>query len=474
MPLNGQKGLIDDLVDATTRFDSRRTPSLSADIAPSLAHALDDGPWTGFQKRAGVLAILAVVLDGFDIQLIGVAIPALMKAWSLPREAFVAVLGLGLVAMSVGTAVSGWLGDRVGRKTTLMASMALFGLGTLVSAGADGMAPFLASRLAASLGLGGAMPSAVALLSEFTPVRRRSFMVTFGMICTPVGGVMAGLVAAWLLPAQGWPALFIVGGVLPLVLALVIGLALPESPQFLATKPARRPQLECIARRLGATIDEDVPQVSRPSMPAAKVGYRALLTSDERATSLLLWLQFLGVLTAAYTVFNWLPVFSVSRGLDMAAAGTLLAAFNFGGMAGALMGALLIDRLGSRWLTVTFGVGGAAACVLALGAFGAGATMPVRVAALALAGLFIAGLQPMLFAIAANAYPAARRSTGIGAALAIGRLGAIASSFIGSVLVGAGAGAFFAFLCTMMLTVTVALWLMPRHVPARRGNQLGV
>jgi AAHS family 4-hydroxybenzoate transporter-like MFS transporter len=442
--------------------------------APSLSHALDEGRWTWFQKRAGVLAILAVVLDGFDIQLIGVAIPALMEAWSLPREAFVAVLGLGLVAMSVGTAVSGWLGDRIGRKTTLITSMVLFGLGTLGSAMAGGMGLFLAGRLVASIGLGGAMPSAVALLSEFTPVRRRSFMVTFGMICTPVGGVMAGLVAAWLLPSQGWPALFVVGGVLPLVLAMVIAIALPESPQFLATKPGRRRQLERIAGRLGAEIRDDVAPPLTGAGSVAKEGYRALLSSGERATSLLLWFQFAGVLTAAFTVFNWLPVFSVSRGLDMAAAGTLLAAFNFGGMGGALVGALLIDRRGSRGLTVIFGAGGALACLLALAAFRAGAPMPVLVATLALAGLFIAGLQPMLFAIAANAYPVSRRSTGVGAALAIGRVGAIASSFIGAVLVGAGAGAFFAFLCTMMLIVTAALWFMPRHVPASGGSQPGV
>ncbi|PNU04379.1 hypothetical protein A8V01_20560 [Novosphingobium guangzhouense] len=432
----------------------------------SLRYALDDGPWTRFQKQAGILAILAVVLDGFDIQLIGVAIPALMKAWSLPREAFVPVLGLGLVAMSVGTAINGWLGDRIGRKATLLASMVVFGLGTLASAFAGGMTLFLASRLVASVGLGGAMPSAVALLSEFTPVRRRSFMVTFGMICTPVGGVMAGLVAAWLLPAHGWPALFLVGGALPLVLALVIAAVLPESPQFLATRPARRAELERIARRLGAADAGGFGPIAGQA-PVAKAGYGALLQGEERLPSIMLCVQFLGVLTAAYTVFNWLPVFSVSRGLDMAAAGTLLAAFNFGGMGGALIGALLIDRTGSRKLTLTFGIGGALGCLLTLAAFAAGASMPVLVAGLALAGLFIAGLQPMLFAIAANAYPASMRSTGIGAALAIGRFGAIASSFIGAMLVGAGAGAFFVFLCTMMLIVTGALWFMPRHVPGR-------
>lgn len=436
-----------------------------------LSEALNDGPWTGFQKRAAALAILAVILDGFDIQVLGVAIPALMKDWNLPREAFVPVLGLGLVAMSVGTAINGWMGDRLGRKTTLVGSMIVFGGGTLLSVVARDMTVFLVSRLIASVGLGGAMPSAVALLSEFTPLRRRSFMVTFGMICTPVGGVLAGLVSAALLPTYGWPSLFVVGGILPLILAVVIGFSLPESPQFLAGRPERRAELEKIAARLGVSIDRlGGGTVSLETPETAKVGYGALLRGSERLPSLMLWLQFLGVLTAAYTVFNWLPTLSGSLGLGMAIGGTLLAAFNFGGMAGAFIGAVAIDRVGSRWLTMGFGIGAFLACVLAAGLFGPEIPVGGLFVVILLGGLFIAGLQPMLFAIAANAYPVQMRGTGVGAALAIGRMGAIASSYVGAVLIGTGPLAFFLFLGAMMLIVTVALAVMPRHVTGRGGK----
>ena len=440
----------------------------------SLRHALDEGRWTAFQKRVAGLAILAVVLDGFDIQLLGVAIPALMKAWNLPREAFVPVLGLGLIAMSVGTAVSGWLGDRFGRKVTLLGAMVLFGAGTLLALPAKGMVLFTISRLIASLGLGGAFPTAVALLSEFTPVRRRSFMVTFGMICTPVGGVMAGLVSAWLLPEYGWSSLFVVGGILPLALAVLVGVFLPESPQFLASRPGRSAALARIGRKMGLSADVPLEQGFELPGERPKAGYAALVAPGELLPSLLLCLQFFGVLTAAYTVFNWLPTLSVSLGLSMAVGGSLLAAFNFGGMAGALIGALSIDRHGSRWLTLLFAIGGSVASVGALFAFAPGASYLMLFAAMFVTGTFIAGLQPMLFAIAANAYPARIRSTGVGTALAIGRLGAIASSFIGAMLVGAGAKVFFVFLCLTMLVVAVALAAMPRHVPARGRIATGV
>lgn len=440
----------------------------------SLRDALDHGPWTSFQKRAAILAILAVVLDGFDIQLLGVAIPALMKDWNLPREAFVPVLGLGLVAMSVGTAVNGWLGDRIGRKVTLVGSMLLFGLGTLMSVFVQDMTLFMVSRLIASVGLGGAMPSSVAVLSEFTPLRRRSFMVTFGMICTPVGGVLAGVVSAWFLPAFGWPSLFLIGGLLPLLLGVVILIWLPESPQFLASRPARKAELARIAVRLGLPSEAAFSTATDLPGSQEKAGFRALLAPGERLPGLLLCVQFFGVLTAAYTVFNWLPALSVRLGLTMAMGGALLAAFNFGGMAGALIGAVTIDRAGSRWLTIGFAIAGACASLAALVAFGAGANPSAIVATTFLAGLFIAGLQPMLFAIAANAYPTRLRGTGVGTALAVGRLGAIASSFIGAVLVGAGSQAFFAFLIVMMLIVATALGIMPRHVPARGHSRTGV
>src|SRR6266852_6165740 len=172
------------------------TPDPAVGERPPLRALLDDGPWTGFQKRVLLLGSATVVFDGFDNQLLGFAIPALIRDWGLTRTAFVPVIALSLIAMSVGTAAAGVLGDRFGRRPTLIASVAFFGLMTLATALCGSITTFTVARMFAALGLGGAMPHAVALLAEFTPRRRRSFAVTVGMICTPVGGLIAGLVSA--------------------------------------------------------------------------------------------------------------------------------------------------------------------------------------------------------------------------------------------------------------------------------------
>jgi len=430
----------------------------------ALRTVLDEGPWTGFRKRIGLFAILAVILDGFDIQLVGVAIPALMHDWAVPRSAFVPVIALSLIAMSTGTAIAGLLGDRLGRRSTLIGSMLLFGVATFGTIFAHSVTMFLVWRVIASLGLGGAMPNAVALLSEFTPRRRRSFVVTLGMISTPLGGVMAGMVAATLLQPFGWRSLFVIGGILPVLLGTVLLFQLPESPDFLRSKPSRIDHLRKLADKLGAVL---TPADLQVASHATRKGYAALFTREFRKDTAMLWLCFLGVLTAAFCMFNWVPTLLGRFGYDPAVGGTGLAAFNFGGILGAICGAVFIDRYGSRSLTVPFAVLGVGAALATGVILAAGLPAIAIIAGLAVTGVFVAGLQPMLFAIAAHLYPDHTRATGVGAALAVGRLGAIASSAIGAVLIGIGSLAYFAFIAALMAVVLGALIGLRRHVPSR-------
>lgn len=424
----------------------------------SLAQALEEGPFTAIQIRCVALAVAAVVLDGFDIQLLGVAIPGLMREWGVGRAAFVPVLSLGVVAMSLGTWLSGWMGDRLGRRPSLILAMLLFGGGTLAAAFTHAMGPFLAARLIASLGLGGAMPNAVALLVEYSPRRHRSMAVTGGMICTPLGGVLAGLVAAQLLPTHGWASLFMVGGVAPLVLTAVLWLWLPESAQVLAGKGQRR-ELARLAQALNAPVSvlEAAPATVRSS-------YVDLLREGRAMTTLLVWLQFLGVLTAAYTAFNWLPTLLAKAGFALSTSSTALAVFNFGGIAGALLGGVVMTRDGSRRVTIAFALGAVISSMAVALALVQGAGAGVVLATLTAAGFFIAGLQPMLFAIASQFYPDRMRASGVGAALGIGRLGVLISSLLGATLIGSGALVYFGFIAGLMAVVAFALLAMTNHV----------
>lgn len=430
---------------------------------PSPSSALEEGSWNGLRIRAVAFAILAVVIDGFDIQLLGVAIPALMREWGVAREAFIPIVATSLIAMSVGTALGGVLGDRIGRRWSLIGSLVLAGAATLATAAVESVPQFLVARILAGIGLGGAMPNSVALLSEFTPGRWRSSMVTFGMVCTPVGGVLAGLVAAWLLEDHGWQSLFIVGGTAALLMALLLIAALPESPHFLAAHPSRRAALHRLASKLGTEAHEITHEVARRDPQMSRW---AFLAPQLRRKTLLVWTQFFGVLTAAYTIFNWVPSLVSATGLSTALGGAGLAGFNFGGIIGALAGAALIARSGSRKLTLVFGGCGALAAWAAAYAFQDGGSSVV-LTSLFVAGIFIAGLQPLLFAVGAHVYPAAIRATGVGAALAVGRVGAIASAVIGPQLIGHGAIWFFAFIGALMILVTVSLAALTDHTPAR-------
>ena len=185
---------------------------------------IDAGRWSAYQKRVLALCTAAILLDGMDNQILGFAMPALMKAWHLPRESFVPVVVIGLLIMSVGSGIGGWLGDRAGRRPTLVSAVGLFGLTTALSAFADDLPMLAACRFLSTLALGAALPNATALVSEFSPASRRSLSVSISMLAVVLGGLVGGALSAWLLPAYGWRVLFLAAGVLTLaVTAALLG-----------------------------------------------------------------------------------------------------------------------------------------------------------------------------------------------------------------------------------------------------------
>src|SRR5439155_19314675 len=169
--------------------------------------------WSHYQQLLVAATALTIVLDGLDNQLLAAAVPSLMNEWSLQRPAFASVLAAGMVGMMIGGAIGGYIGDRVGRRVALLGSVTTFGALTLFISLAGNVTTVTALRFLAGLGLGGAMPNAAALSSEYVPLRQRAFAVTLTIVCIPLGGTLAGMTAAQILPRYGWRALFLVGGV---------------------------------------------------------------------------------------------------------------------------------------------------------------------------------------------------------------------------------------------------------------------
>src|SRR3989475_8780890 len=222
-----------------------------------VGYVIDEGRWTTYQKLLILGAALTIILDGVDNQLLGNAVPSLMKEWSLPRGAFSTVLALSPCGMMIGGAVGGMLGDRIGRRTALLFSMIAFAALTLAISTVNGVMLLGILRFLAGLGLGGAMPNAAALASEYVPRRQRPFAVTLTIVCIPLGGTLAALLSAQVLPVYGWRTLFVVGGIIPIALALILFKLLPESPRYLASRRERWSELIAMLRKLGHNVPND-------------------------------------------------------------------------------------------------------------------------------------------------------------------------------------------------------------------------
>lgn len=431
-----------------------------------IGHALDDGPYAMLQRIAVVLAALSIVVDGFDSQLIGFAIPVLIKEWGIARNAFAPVVAAGLVGMGFGSAFAGLFADRFGRRWAVIVSVFVFGTATCAICLAPNVATLAALRFVAGFGIGGALPTSTTLTAEFTPARYRTVAVTATILCVPLGGMVAGLFAGEVLPAYGWRGLFFVGGVLPLLLAVVLLVALPESPRFLARGPHRWPQLVRLLARMGRVVPTHATFTDVREQSAEKhEGFGALFRDGRTSDTLAIWAAFFMCLLAVYGAFSWLPTMLTSEGLPVSLAGYGLSAYNLGGVIGAIVCALAIARSGSRWPLLVCCAGGAISAWILPGVDATRHT-GLLILGLGLHGLFVNAVQSTMYALCAYVYPTSVRATGTASALAFGRLGAILSAFAGAfVITAAGATGYLLMLGMAMALVLIALAVVRRHVP---------
>lgn len=390
-------------------------------------------------KRVLPLTFLAIVLDGFDSQALGFALPALIRDWGLPKSAFAPVLSISLVGMTIGSAVAGMVGDRIGRRLALTICVALFGVMTALSAMSADLLQLSILRFAAAAGLGGAMPNAAALIGEVAPARSRSVAISAIAVCVPLGGVLGGLVSAGLLPAIGWRGLFLVAGIIPVLYSVVLFFALPESPGFLASRSSSTSAASAPKRRLG--------ELFQPALRRDTVALAA---------------GFFFCLLSVYACFNWLPTLIVDSGRDIAVASLGLTLFNAGGVVAAIGGGWIVGRVGSRTpLLVMFAIAAAVAMALTR----AVDHVAVMLILLTLLGGAVAGAQSVLTAVAAQVYPLGLRAAGIGLTIGFGRLGGIASAFLGALAIAVGGlGGFGGMIAVASVAGIVAMISLRHHV----------
>jgi AAHS family 4-hydroxybenzoate transporter-like MFS transporter len=390
---------------------------------------IDGRPLGAFQRMTMVLVGLAIVMDGFDVQAMGLVAPAIVRDWGVARTALGPVFAASLVGMVFGSLVISTAADRLGRRPTLIAATTFFALAMLGTALCQTMGQLLAMRFITGLGLGGVMANAVALAGEYSPRHRRASIMMWVSCGFTAGGLLGGLVSAALIPWGGWRAVFVFGGVVPLVVALVMARFIPESMQFLVMR-GRGERVAQWMRRVApelAVTEQTRFIVHEPPKRGAPVA--ELFRGGLAVTTVLLWLINFANLLNLFFLANWLPTITADAGYSAQAAVLVGALLQAGGVVGTVAMGPLIDRLGFyRVLVPTF-----LCAVVSIAAIGRPGLAPVAlVLAVGVSGLCIVGAQPALNAWAASIYPTPIRATGMGWSLGIGRIGSI----VGPVLAG--------------------------------------
>ncbi|KVE84532.1 MFS transporter [Burkholderia cepacia] len=372
------------------------------------------------------LCFAIALLEGLDLQSVGVAAPRMAHEFGLSVSQMGLAFSAGTFGLLPGAMLGGWLADRVGRKHVLIASVCLFGLLSIATAQVSSFAMLVAVRALTGLGLGGAMPNLIALSSEAVDARSRSSAVAVMYCGIPFGGVIASLIGVLLAGDTQWRHIFYVGGVGPLLLAPLLLALLPESRAFL---------------------DVSASGAARPS-----VG-QTLFGGSRTGTTLALWLSYFCTLIVLYFLLNWLPSLMAAKGLARSQAGIVQIFFNIGSGLGVLGIGMSMDRLRPSRV-----VGGMyAGIVLSLAALAIAPGLLWLSAAAFAAGMFVVGGQSVLYALAAIYYPTAMRGTGVGSAVAVGRLGSVVGPLAAAELLAMGRSASVVIGASIPVTLVAAV-----------------
>ncbi|TCL64644.1 MFS transporter [Rhizobium sp. BK251] len=391
--------------------------------------AIDNNPFGGFQWTVVVLCALLLIVDGYDVFVAGTVLPTLISEWGLTKPQAGALQAWALFGMMFGALIFGPLADRIGRKRGIAISFLLFTVSTLLTGFASSPEQFKVFRFIAGLGCGGLMPNAVALMNEYAPKRLRGTMVALMFSGYSVGGMVAAGFGIGMIPQYGWQPMFFVAAVPMLMLPLVLW-KLPESLGFLI-RQGRQEQAKAIYARIYPTerLGKNDTLVFSETK-GASASMLELFRHQRALRTVMLWVAFFCCLLLVYLLSSWLPKVLQEAGFAERASLLSLFSLNFGGMVGAVLGGWLGDRFGLAKVVVGFFA--AAAVSIALIGF----DLPVAMLFLMVfvAGATTIGTQILLYASVAQLYNLSVRSTGLGWASGVGRIGAIVGPTLGGVL----------------------------------------
>jgi MFS transporter, AAHS family, 4-hydroxybenzoate transporter len=403
------------------------------------------------QIRVATLCMLIQICDGYDVNSIGWAVPSLIRTWHLPPPAFTIAFLWSSIGILVGALSAGPVGDRIGRRPLLIGSASIISIASLASAFAPSLGILSILRFFTGLGIGGAFPGAATLTGDYAPHRRRAMMIMVSFTGAPIGGFVGGQIVAMLLSHFGWPIIFLIGGAFPLALALIMALALPESPRFLAAKANLAPRDRALLQRLGIRPGQAVAQ---PVDIARGNPIKMLFGKGYALQTILMWIIFFSSLLNLFLFGYWMPTVFNLIGMTPSEAVFASSFRDFGAIWAVLYLGWAIDRVGpERSLTFHYAVGAVFIALISLVAMPYALLLVVTF----LAGMTIIGSQTGANATCGKLYPARMRTTGLGWALGIGRLGAIVAPALGGYLLAHGLPPRQIFLSACLFAIIAAV-----------------
>jgi MFS transporter, AAHS family, 4-hydroxybenzoate transporter len=426
-----------------------------------------------------VMMMIIMATDGYDLFLMGHVGGHLVTDWGISRADLGPINTAGLLGMALGSVTLGWLGDRIGRKKSYFTCLVFLFIGSVLCYyAAKGGTPANATetinemtlwRFVTGLGMGGITPLATTLISEWTSLRVRSVVVAFVISSVPVGGSLAGLA----IKHVEWEQMFLIGGLVPLALFILFGALLPESPKYLAQRPALHAKL---ARSLNRLLGEQRFDGSE-AFTVRETGKRSsnwlatIWNSFYARATLFIWLAFSFNSFMLYIYTNYLKVLLPTDRVAVDTAGSALSLFSIGAFFGSIGGAFMIRWFGSRYVGTGLALLGVLATAL-IGFMLVGTESPTASNVLVLsflAGVSFNGMQAFMYAVAAHSYPTEIRGSAVGLAQTVSRIGAVLSPIVASGYLAMtplpGVNLFFWFAAGCALITAVSFFLIPSHIP---------
>jgi AAHS family 4-hydroxybenzoate transporter-like MFS transporter len=435
-----------------------------------IADIIDDRRVSWFQYQTFFLCSLVALMDGFDTQAIGYVAPLLASAIHTPVNAFGLIFSAGLAGAALGAFTFGPLADRFGRRWPLIIACILFAVFSIATVFVTSFSQLLVVRTVTGIGLGGAVPTCLAIVAEYAPKRIRGLAVTAMFSSFPLGGFIGGIAASYLISSYGWQSIFLLGGSLPIVIGSALIAQVPESLRFLAARGADDTQLREIVAKIGPDLLQSELSFKHSEQSSRRNPVKDLFAEGRALVTVLLWGPFFLGFMVILTVVLWGPSILHESGIPLSVSALIFASHYLGGFVGTAWSGHLVDKFGPvKVLVLGFLLG-----AICLALFGRLTSSIILLGIDAfLCGLFVVGATNGMLAVAAMLYPTHIRSTGIGWAMGVGRFGQLVGPIAVGWMLAAHLGTPFIFFAAAIACVVSATFLGLLAILSLRRSSLG-